>query len=145
MKKNLLIFMVILAPGVLTICCRSTEVWEYIDIHNSQNSVSWGGIYSGIIPAASGPGIYVQINLYYNETFRLQYHYIDEEIGSNTSREGSFSWDETGNRIILDIDNYPPWYHVGSNTLTQLDLDGKPISGSLADNYILTKTVIFDL
>ena len=37
------------------------------------------------------------------------------------------------------MENAPKFYFVGENTLTQLDMEGKKITGSLAEEYILSK------
>jgi len=124
--------------------CQTNKNTVFIDEHNSRNSVSWGGIYTGVIPAASGPGIDAQISLYYDGSFELRYHYIGEEIASTVIRKGKFIWDEAGRIIDLGIEGFPSYYWVGSNQLTQLDMKGMPIIGDLADNYVLKKTVCFD-
>ena len=146
MTKNFFSFLVL--AGVSLIfglgSCQSSKPMVFHDIHNSQNSVSWGGIYTGVIPAASGPGIDVQINLYYDETFELQYHYIGEGIDNIVKRKGTFNWNDAGLIIALDIDGFPPYYWVGSIELTQLDMNGKRISGDLAENYVLRKIKLFE-
>jgi uncharacterized lipoprotein NlpE involved in copper resistance len=101
-------------------------------------SLNWAGIYSGVTPAADGPGIEVQITLNTDKTFTLQYKYIDR-IDSIFMHEGSFTWDKKGEIIILDIENTPPYYKVEENKLIQLDMQGKRITGDLADHYVLEK------
>ena len=146
MAKNL--FSLLALAGVSLMLglgsCQSSKPMMFYDEHNSQNSVSWGGIYTGVIPAASGPGIDVKIALYYNETFELRYHYIGGDIDNTVRRKGTFNWNEAGLIVILDIDDFPPYYWVGSNQLTQLDMNRKLISGDLADNYVLKKIMDFD-
>jgi uncharacterized lipoprotein NlpE involved in copper resistance len=101
-------------------------------------SLNWAGTYSGVTPAADGPGIEVQLTLNPDRTFTLQYKYVDK--GDNVFiQEGKFSWNETGEIIILDIENIPPYYKAEENRLIQLDMKGKTISGDLADLYILKK------
>jgi uncharacterized lipoprotein NlpE involved in copper resistance len=115
--------------------CASTKV---PDIHTPEISTSWPGVYSGIIPAADGPGIKVQIALDIDHTFTLRYEYIDR-ADSVLFHEGTFTWDKTGKIIILDIENIPPYYQVTYNSLIQLDMSGKKITGNLADHYVLEK------
>ena len=124
--------------------CQSTKPIVFVDEHTSQNSVNWGGVYTGIIPAINSPGIDVQINLYYDETFELWYYYIGEETDNIVNYKGKFNWDEAGIIITLDISGFPPHYWVGSNELTQLDMQRKRITGDLADKYELKKITIFD-
>jgi hypothetical protein len=52
---------------------------------------------------------------------------------------GTFKWDNDGGVIILDTADFPPYYRVGENKLIQLDMQGKIITGSLAENYVLKK------
>jgi uncharacterized lipoprotein NlpE involved in copper resistance len=71
-------------------------------------------------------------------TFLLSYSYVDRP-GSNFSHEGSFKWNNAGNIITLDVKDWPPFYLVGENRLTQLDMKGKVITGGMAENYVLKK------
>ncbi|GHT61770.1 hypothetical protein FACS1894109_20530 [Spirochaetia bacterium] len=108
--------------------------------HNSRNSVNWDGVYRGIIPAADGPGINVEITLGNDGTYSMNYQYIDrgEEVFTET---GAFQWNDAGSAIVLDVKDMPPHYQVGENTLIQLDMAGKRISDALADNYVLKKVL----
>lgn len=108
--------------------------------HNSRNSLNWDGVYRGVIPAADGPGINVEITLGIDGTYSISYQYIDRggEVFTGT---GTFQWNDTGSAIVLDVKDMPPHYQVGENTLIQLDMAGKKIAGALADNYILKKVL----
>jgi uncharacterized lipoprotein NlpE involved in copper resistance len=109
--------------------------------HNSRNSLNWDGVYAGMIPAADGPGINVEITLYPGETYELSYQYVDRGDERYT-HDGSFKWDRSGNVITLndlESQSIPSHYRVGEDQLIQLDMKGKPITGELADNYILKK------
>ena len=106
--------------------------------HNSRNSLNWEGVYTGVIPAASGPGINVRLTLHTDETYEIHYRYIDRQ-DSDFAETGTFKWNKAGSAITLDAADFPPHYTVGENTLIQLDMSGKPITGSLADNYVLRK------
>ena len=120
--------------------------------HNARNSLDWAGVYQGIVPSASGMGIQVQLVLQQDETFLLRYEYLTgeepiPEIGSfgwgkqdvDALASGSFEWDEAGNVVRLDVENWPPYFQVGEGRLTQLDMSGNLITGDLAENYVLTK------
>jgi uncharacterized lipoprotein NlpE involved in copper resistance len=95
-------------------------------------------VYTGVIPAASGPGINVRLTLYAGETYEIHYRYIDRQ-DSDFTEKGMFKWNKAGSVITLDTVDFPPHYKVGEDTLTQLDMSGKPITGGLADNYVLGK------
>jgi uncharacterized lipoprotein NlpE involved in copper resistance len=102
------------------------------------NSLDWNGVYTGTIPSASGPGIDVRLKLNDDQSFELNYKYLDRP-DSPFNWTGSFKWDDTGSIITLDITDVPPHYRVGENKLIQLDMNGKQITGALADNYVLKK------
>ena len=127
--------------------------------HNARNSLDWHGVYQGVIPSASGMGIRVELVLWQDEVgagaFSLTYEYLQDdmpipELANSSwaqwseqagSESGTFIWDETGNIIRLDLNNWPPYYRVGENMLTQLDMSGNPITGELADSYVLTRII----
>ena len=135
-KKSLVIlFMVALLTFGLASCVSTSGI---NDTHNSRNSLDWAGVYNGTIPAADGPGINVSLSLNQDESFILQYEYLERSNNQYIST-GSFTWDKKGNIIDLKIKDPPPYYKVEENRLIQLDMNGKPITGNFADNYVLTK------
>lgn len=106
----------------------------------SQNALDWNGVYEGILPCADCEGIKTTITLNQDLTFTKKVQYLgkDEQI---LEEKGSFQWNETGNRIILEgITDAPNQFLVGENILIQLDMKGERISGEMADKYVLTKT-----
>jgi len=106
----------------------------------SKNSLDWDGVYIGTIPSASGSGIDVCIKLNKDNTYELTYEYIDKPENS-FDFTGKFTWDSTGNIIHIDIADAPSYYKVTKNKLIQLDMEGKPITGKLAENYVLRKEI----
>jgi uncharacterized lipoprotein NlpE involved in copper resistance len=114
----------------------SLEPWQMSD--NSRVSVDWAGVYTGFLPGADNPGIYVQIILNFDETYEVHYHYSgrSDDVFIFT---GNFTWDNEGGTITLDNDRIPSHFRVGENRLFQLDMEGNMITGDLADMYILTK------
>jgi len=133
MNRKAFVFLVALA--ILGSCLSDRGV---VDIHNSRISLSWDGVYTGTIPSANGSGINVRLKLNNDETFELTYEYIDKPVNPVTNT-GSFKWNDTGHIINLGIPETPSYYRVAQNKLIQLDMAGKPITGKLADMYILTK------
>jgi uncharacterized lipoprotein NlpE involved in copper resistance len=131
-----------LLPAVFLITvflsCATNKIPAIPDYHTPEISLSWPGTYTGIIPAADGPGIEVQLTLNSDRTFALQYRYVDRG-DSVFFHEGTFAWDNTGWIIILDIENIPPYYQAAENRLIQLDMQGNRVIGDLADLYILEK------
>ncbi|MFZ4548716.1 MAG: copper resistance protein NlpE N-terminal domain-containing protein, partial [Bacteroidales bacterium] len=54
--------------------------------------------------------------------------------------KGTYTWNSSGNIITLsEIKGGPNQYFVGENSLTQLDMTGKKITGALEQNYVLQK------
>ncbi|GHV75572.1 hypothetical protein AGMMS49942_03930 [Spirochaetia bacterium] len=138
MKKTFLVFVAALAVFGLGACRSNSKVIDAA--HNSRNSVNWDGVYRGVIPAADGPGINVEITLDLDGTYRISYQYIDrgEEVFTDA---GTFKWNDAGSAITLDVRDMPPHYQVGENILIQLDMAGEKIRGALADTYILKKVL----
>jgi uncharacterized lipoprotein NlpE involved in copper resistance len=108
--------------------------------HDSKNSRDLSGIYAGTIPSASGSGIEVTMTLRPGATYTLAYRYIGRKDGGRDyAVSGTFRWDEDEGIITLDAKGFPPYYRVDGNRLIQLDMEGKPITGELADSYALVK------
>jgi uncharacterized lipoprotein NlpE involved in copper resistance len=134
-RKAFIIFAAILVIAGLSSCLSNKGVDKD---HNARNSLDWYGVYTGTIPSASGPGIDVRLKLNKDQSFELNYKYLDRP-GSPVDWAGTFQWDDTGSIITLSVKDVPPYYKVGENKLIQLDMSGKRISGKLADNYVLKK------
>jgi len=132
MKK----FIFIMIPALLILNLFSCG--KTIETHNSRNSLDWAGVYSGIIPCADCEGINVLITLNSDETYKMSYHYIDKG-GDVFTDAGIFRWNANGDTITLDGKCIPRFYKVVENILIQLDIEGKIISGDLANYYILKK------
>lgn len=139
MKKIVLMLLVALSAIALYSCKQDAP-----DAHNARNSLDWTGLYSGAIPSASGPGIYVTLTLISENTddlrYKLRYEYINQKDGIFTVA-GAFTWNNAGTTITLDANTkkFPVYYEIGENKVTQLDTNGKKITGDLADQYVLTK------
>jgi hypothetical protein len=109
-----------------------------IDMHNSRISVDWEGVYTGTIPCADCECINVKLMLNADETYELSYQYIGKDDTPH-SVSGKFTWNDNGGVITLDCKNFPSHYKVGEEKLFQLDMKGNPITGKLADMYVLAK------
>lgn len=113
---------------------------EPLTDHNSMNSLDWPGIYRGVLPCADCEGIDTEIKLDKDLTYSLKIRYLGKGDSVFENR-GTFAWHDQGNQIILDSASQgsPIYFLVGENRITQLDLNGHPITGRLADRYILKK------
>lgn len=102
-------------------------------------TLDWNGIYKGTTPCADCEGIENELILNPDHTYVLKTVYKGKEMNS-FEEKGSFKWDETGSKITLQYPKENPYrYFVGENTLTQLDSDGKVVSGEMAQFYVLKK------
>jgi len=135
-KKIVVLLMAVLAISVLGSCSSKKKVET---AQNSKNSLDWTGVYKGTIPAADAEGINVNLKINKDETYELTYDYIGKPDNTFTNK-GSFTWNDTGDIINLGIADTPSYYKVtDENKLIQLDMEGNPITGNLADMYVLTK------
>ena len=148
MKKTHIIIIALLSLVLFLglSACRSTPSAETLP--NSRDNLDWEGVYIGAIPSLSGPVINVSIRLNYDETFELIYEYMDRPEMRYESMvrqdnifnwEGSFTWNDTGNLIFLNVRDRTQLYRVAENTLIRLDMDGNEISDGFMDNYIFRK------
>ena len=136
MKRKVFIFalIVILVITGLSACSKTGKT---AGVQNPKTSLDWAGVYTGTIPAADVSGINVRMQINKNNTYELTYEYLDKP--NTFTFNGAFKWDDTGSVIIIDIADAPSFYKVAENKLIQLDMKGNPITGDLADNYVLMK------
>lgn len=96
------------------------------------------GTFNGTLPAASNPGIETTIDFKNDHTFQTKMVYIDEKDGVFYERG---TYQINGNTITAHpIDNDAQYYQIEKGQIRRLDNDKKPITGGLADFYILKQT-----
>lgn len=90
------------------------------------------------LPAADCPGIETRLTLKKDGTFDLHMKYIDRDAEFDT--KGGYS--VRGNLLTLTPENGEgvEYYKVEENRLRRLDADKQPVTGPLAENYVLKKT-----
>lgn len=112
---------------------------DNVAAHNAKNSLDYIGTYKGILPCADCEGLETVICINENNTYNIKTQYQGK--GDKVfEQKGTFSWNKEGNTIVLeDVKNGPNQYFVGENTLTQLDMSGKKITGNLTAQYVLAK------
>jgi uncharacterized lipoprotein NlpE involved in copper resistance len=116
-----------------------TESSGYADAgHTARTALDWEGIYAGVIPCASCPGIEMRVTLAANGTYSWWQQYQEEE-DPGTMIEGTFRWVD-GFRVQLDAAADHQMFFVGENQLFLLDREGNRVQGVLAPHYILKKT-----
>ena len=108
------------------------------DMHTAETSLDYQGTYRGTLPAADCPGIEVTLRLKPGGAFDLHMKYIDRDAEFDT--KGGYS--VRGNLLTLTPENGEgvEYYKVEENRLRRLDAEKQPVTGALADNYVLQKT-----
>jgi uncharacterized lipoprotein NlpE involved in copper resistance len=150
MKARLLLFILLLSffiscqkqtdsKAVTQDSIAKVDSLQNVEAHNAKNSLDYIGTYKGILPCADCEGLETVICINENNTYNIKTKYQGK--GDKTfEQKGTFSWNKAGNTIVLDNEERGPnQYFVGENTLTQLDLSGKKITGDLASTYVLAK------
>lgn len=120
---------------------KSKESLQLTTGDNSQTSLDWTGTYSGLVPCASCPGIFLVVSLNPDMTYIREMKYMDES-DDYIRDEGKFTWNDAGNTITLDGNNPDEGFkifQVNENQLTLFDTNGNKVTGELADNYIIKK------
>lgn len=107
------------------------------DTHNARNSLDWIGTYEGMLPCADCQGILLKITLNEDGTFTKTVAYLEKS--DIFIVQGTFTWDETGNIVVLNDKGSLEMLRIGENTLTILDHDGNAMTGESAESYVLTK------
>lgn len=117
-----------------------TEVEQIPDMHTSEISLDWQGVYKGILPCADCEGIATEITLRDNNTYRIKRLYLGKEE-TFFEETGDLKWTEDGSTVVLtnSNDGNATLFKVGENHLRQLDVEGRAIKGELAEKYLLQK------
>ena len=146
MKKNVLI----LAAALALVACggnaqRKTATADsqettvaVPDMHTAETSLDYWGTYEGTLPAADCPGIRTTLTLNHDGTYKVHLKYIDRD--SEFDEKGAFT--VKGNLLTLTPSDggEPEYYKVGENHVRRLDAEKQPVTGPLAENYVLQKT-----
>jgi copper homeostasis protein (lipoprotein) len=107
---------------------------------NSRVSLDWEGTYKGILPCADCPGIETVVNLGQNGSYSRRSRYLERDKVAPLTEQGKFTWSADGRTVKLGGNaSGPTQYLVGEGRIIQLDMEGKPIVGSMAPLYILKK------
>ena len=108
---------------------------------NSRNALDWQGTYVGTVPCADCEGIRTRIEVRGDGTFSRALTYLGKNAPP-VNDAGTFTWDAAGSRIMLGAAAAAgQQYQVGENVLFHLDRNGQRITGDLAAQYRLEKTV----
>jgi uncharacterized lipoprotein NlpE involved in copper resistance len=106
-----------------------------------QTASGWVGTYRGTLPCADCEGIYTELSLNPNQTYKLITRYIGKK-GPAYVFSGKISWNKAGTIVTLagmKEMSRPSIYHFANNALTQTDMNGNPHAGELAAKYVMQK------
>ena len=146
MKKNVLI----LAAALALVACggnapkkkaaaeTQTTTAAAPDMHTAETSLDYLGTYEGTLPAADCPGIQTTLTLDPDGSYSLHMKYIDRD--TEFGELGRFTVE--ANQLTLYPDEGEPSdsYRIEENRLRMLDAEKQPVTGALAENYVLQKT-----
>ena len=108
------------------------------DMHTAETSLDYLGVYKGTLPAADCPGIETTLTLAPDGSYALHLKYIDRD--SEFDEKGAFTVKENLLTLTPSEGGQPQYYKVEENRLRRLDAEKQPVTGALADNYVLQKT-----
>ena len=115
-------------------------------LKNGREIMRFPSSYSGTIPAASGPGILLEVTFRADRTFRIAETYIDEPDGSNKFYEsGRWSVGLNGKTPLLTLEarSGRRYFAIGDKSITMVDGSGRPAESKL--NYTLREAKGGDL
>ena len=140
--KNILL---ILAAAIMLTACggnsRQKTTAGVPDMHNAENALDYQGTYKGVFPAADCPGIEIELTLHNDNTYTMNSSYMDR---SEEPIQQTGNYTVKGNLLTLRAKvgiglPAPEYYKVEENRLRRLNAKKQPITGELADQYVLTK------
>ena len=145
MKKNVLILAAALAlvacggnaPKKKTAAETQTTTAAAPDMHTAETSLDYLGTYEGTLPAADCPVIQTTLTLNPDGTSELHMKYIDRD--AEFDEKGVFSVKENLLTLTQLDDGSEEYYKVEENRLRMLDAEKQPVTGALAENYVLQK------
>lgn len=126
------------APGTVgTAVGTEKTVGAISDMHTAETSLDYPGTYEGTLPGADCPGIKTTLVLADDGSYALHMEYL--ERGTAFDEKGTFKVE--GNLLTLAPSDggQVGYYRVEENRLRHLDANRKPITGELADHYVLRK------
>lgn len=112
---------------------------DFADHHTAKISLDYYGIYEGVLPCADCDGIKTVIHLRPENRYHKMSTYLGKGDNAIFEAEGNFSWEESGNVILLDVDGQEGRYFVGENFILLMGQLDEPVYSSLDEFYKLHK------
>ena len=140
--KNILL---ILAAAIMLTACggnsRQKTTAGVPDMHNAENALDYQGTYKGVFPAADCPGIEIELTLHNDNTYTMNSSYMDR---SEEPIQQTGNYTVKGNLLTLRAKvgigaSRPRVLQGGGKPPAPSNAKKQPITGELADQYVLTK------
>jgi heat shock protein HslJ len=123
---------IVIAATIIGIACSCAGVAS-----KTKKTLDFEGSYTGNLPTASGTGMMVTITLEKGAYVKKIEYAGRDGIFEN---QGRYSLNKKRDIITLfGITDSPNKYLLAENRLIQLDMEGKRITGELADQYVLQR------
>jgi len=107
---------------------------------DNMDSKDYQGTYKGTLPCADCSGIETELKISDDMKYTLKQTYQGKGDGKENSfsEEGTYTWDASKRIITLKGDDSER-YEYADGMLYALDMDGKRVTGELANMYVLKK------
>lgn len=129
--KKISIYSIVVAVVLISVGCQNGGT-------NNQKKTIEGNTYQGVIPCADCAGIAVKLSLQKGQQFKKTMMYI----GASSHKfieTGAWKIKQDTLLVLNDSSNNPRLLDIGDNKLKLLKGNGKPVTGDLADNFVLQK------
>lgn len=139
-SKNLFKFTTALLLAAILFSCDSPPEPLTGTVKDPEMAREAAGVYAGEIPCAGCAGIEYRINLRPDFTYEARMVYKGESEAQNTVElSGGYGFTEDGILVLEKEEPGMNYFKVEPAKLRMLNLEGKEITGILADKYVLTE------
>lgn len=139
-SKNLFTFSLALLLSAILFSCDSPPEPLQGTVKEPEMAREAAGVYAGEVPCASCAGIDYRINLRPDFTYEARMVYKGEPAEQDTVElSGSYGFTEDGILVLEKEEPGMNYFRVEPARLRMLNLEGKEITGELADKYVLTE------
>jgi len=98
------------------------------------------GTYTGTIPAADCPGIAITLTIFDDGSYTRRSEYLERDTVYD--EKGRFTIEKELLTLYPDKEASAEFYRIEKNRLRMLDSQKQPITGELAEYYVLTRKTI---
>ncbi len=143
MRQAIHLVSILLVPSLLFLNACGTPAGEKntaleATVKDPELAREAAGVYAGTVPCADCPGIDYRVNIKPDFTFEARMVY-QERSEEPTDLSGSYAFTEDGILVLEKQDPGMNYFKVEPAALVMLDLEGREITGDLADRYRLTE------